>query len=116
MDSLGWIPSSLLVRAHPLSSLGLHELAWLRDDALQLIEVARRERMAILGGDVYSHCQEGYSPMYDNWYCDRREEEAVSDFCARSCVRAKEYVQNYDGRSFTILFVLVMVEASELDA
>ncbi|SFL95217.1 Immunity protein 40 [Desulfomicrobium norvegicum] len=53
------------------------------------------EGIAILGGDVYEMQRENLQSNYDNWYCDRGENESKSAFVSRSIAKAREYVSNY---------------------
>jgi hypothetical protein len=47
---------------------------------------------------------------YDNWHCDRNGPlEPISDYAARSRLRAKEYVESYPNRA-EALFRLVMTD------
>ena len=62
------IPSSLKEKGISLDHIGLSEVAWLKSDALDLVEHLSISGSFILGGDVMVLEADGYRHNYDNWY------------------------------------------------
>ena len=94
MDTVpyGLIPPAIVSRAVPLASEGVEDVAWCREDALEVIRLARDAQFAILGGDVWMRQGKRWVPTYDTWACDRDQEESLEAFSARSCDKASAYV------------------------
>ncbi|HAM40436.1 MAG TPA: hypothetical protein DDX89_01165 [Candidatus Omnitrophica bacterium] len=102
------IPSHLSQRAIPLDHLGVKEVAWTRKDALEIVRTLEQTRVAILGGDVLQKQRDLFAHNYDNWHCDRQEQESWSAYAVRSRRETQTYLNAYpDPRDDSIAFVLV---------
>jgi hypothetical protein len=101
------------VRARSLEALGLNEVAWTQEDALQVLDQLRGMPVAILGGDVYSSKTGHLMPTYDNWCCDRHADEDFAAFAARSQRVAAEYIAK---RSPLSEDLIVLVSDGEVTA
>jgi hypothetical protein len=69
------------------------------------LEELRSLGVAILGGDVYIESGGAFESAYDNWYCNKLDDESVQDFVARSGRDAEKYIQGY--RTAGAFFVFV---------
>ena len=78
-----------------LNSYGLDDLAWHREDAKNLIISILKEKIAILGGDVYKLTSHRLEPLYDNWSCEPNEGESEEEYYQRSKAEALTYIENY---------------------
>lgn len=87
--------SEVRSRAVSLRCEGVLDAAWFRDDALQVIGLARAARVGILGGDVWTERRGARQARGENWYCDVEEGESASSFAERSCAYAEAYVSSY---------------------
>jgi lipoprotein NlpI len=98
----------LATRGVSLDRLGLRAVALRRDDALAAIKALRESSVPILGGDVYFEHGENVESAYANWYVDKQDTESRTDFAARSCSKAENYVASFPKRTDKQpLFVLV---------
>jgi len=95
------IPSRLRGKEIPLEYIGLSEVAWLKDDALDLIDHLSEKGSFILGGDVLEKDSDGYRPTYDNWYFNYEDGDA-----AQSIEHTREYINKYPAGNYA--FVLVV--------
>ena len=80
-----------------LTSIGVRGKAYLRNDAILIVSLARHNIVPVLGGDVYckSEFDNDIHITYDNWYCNREEFESLKDYVERSCDVAEQYILNY---------------------
>src|ERR1700675_1160776 len=89
------ISQELKACATSLSHLGVrgvHEAAWPRAKALEIVSALEGTAWAILGGVVLV-LRDGVSTRaYDNWYSDRRSDETCSDFVKRSHRETHSYI------------------------
>lgn len=101
------IKEKILKNALTLTKYGLNDLAWNKKDALSLINSIMRDKVSILGGDVYRLQSNKLRPMDDNWYTDPKEYDSLEDFRYGSKIRAKEYIEKYSILDEDIIFYLV---------
>ena len=98
-------------RGYEFSSLGFNETALLPEDALECIDIARKTNVPILGGDLYQMVDGNISmsPTYENWHCDRMKDEALADYCIRSCNEAYEFIERYASPRTDVINLVVLV-------
>lgn len=101
------IPEELASRARSLETLGLHEVAWTKKDALEVLAQLAGRTVAVLGGDVYFVSSGRPKPAYENWSCERRPGEALGAYAERSQREAVVFLHTYPDSTDT-LFVLVL--------
>jgi len=101
------IAEAIRSSAIPLDHLGVREVAWPRDTALEIVSVLQGTAWAILGGDVLIQRDGAFRHSYDNWYSDRRSDETASDFVTRSHRETRNYIQRYPEKDAPISYVLV---------
>ena len=95
-----FIPDSLKGKEISLSSIGLSEVAWTYEDALEFIEECKKNSIFILGGDVLSKEGNEYRHNYDNWYLNL-DQGTIED----SIKKAEEYITNYPKGEYAFVFV-----------
>lgn len=97
MDTI-WSKESdaILKVGRSLEDVGVCNWALTKEEALMALDRLETEGIAILGGDVYEMQRESLQSNYDNWYCDREENESKSAFVSRSIAKAREYIINYN--------------------
>jgi len=85
------------IKFFPLTSLGLKGYAYPKEDALTIIEELRKNNIPIIGGKVLVLVDNKieYPKGYDNWFCDRLQNESWFDFVQRSCDISFQYVNRY---------------------
>lgn len=68
--------------------------------------------VSILGGDVYLKRGSSIDISYDNWYCDKKEDEQDSVFVNRSCDVAETFIKEYKRKNIVKepLFAFVIGE------
>lgn len=98
---------SILSVGRSLDSVGVRNWALSRDAALTALEKLSAKRVAVIGGDVYVASGFNVESNYDNWYCNRRGDEADSAFVERSIADARNYIVNYKADSVEVLFAIV---------
>lgn len=93
------IPRVLSSRAISLTSEGVLDVAWSKEDALQAVQWARDAEIGILGGHVWVDHKGRWTAGVDGWSCEAGESgEAWSAFVARSCQQAETFVSWYPER------------------
>lgn len=101
------IPSNLLKLAIPVGDEGSGDLGWSAGDALEVIEVLRGTKIAILGGDVYRCEPWGVTPGYENWSSGVLPGETATEFARRTQALARAMVERHPGDTADgLLFVL----------
>ncbi|MDU9007017.1 Imm40 family immunity protein [Sedimentitalea todarodis] len=78
-----------------MSELGVHNWAFEKAEALEVISKLTELSVPILGGDVYQKRGGEIRPAYDNWYCNMEDGETNSKFAMRSASQARRYVRLY---------------------
>ena len=90
-----------------LASIGLNEVAWTRNDALELLKHFEANGVFVSGGDLLSIGPAGFQHNYDNWYFDHKDGNA-----RQSVEHTRSYINNYPVGDF--VFVLVISQAVNL--
>lgn len=89
------VVNKVMKKAISLEKYGLNDLAWKKEDALELIKSLMADPIGILGGDVYKINADRLIPLYDNWSCDPiRNENQISHF-ERSKNDSIKYIEDY---------------------
>jgi len=79
-----------------LDSIGVRNWALTKLQALQVLGELGKNKIPILGGDVYVEDTDGVIKLsYSNWYCDRLPGETLDHYLARSIAKAEEYITNF---------------------
>lgn len=100
---------SILREGESLETLGVRNWALDQAGALGAVERLSRERIAVAGGDVYRRENGRLETTYDNWYCNRKDGEQMSEYIERSVDIAKNYISEYPGSDSGVFFSLVPV-------
>ena len=97
----------ILKNGIPLREIGINNWALSKNETLEAIDKFKKLGIPVLGGDV---CQKIDSVMrlsYDNWYCNKNEEETIEEFTIRSCKKAKTYIEvfpiNKPGKTYFVI-------------
>lgn len=91
----------------PLEDVGVRNWALTQEDALAALTKFARIGIAVLGGDVYSVNNGVVESNYDNWYCNRNDDESDSAYVERSIAAARNYIENYRVPEGSVLFAIV---------
>ena len=78
-----------------LEEIGIDNYAFPYQQAILLVDALRQSNVPILGGDVYLKLGSSIESSYDNWYCDKKEDEQDSVFVNRSCDVAETFIKEY---------------------
>ena len=78
-----------------LEEIGIDNCAFPYEQAIMLVDMLRQSCVPILGGDVYLRLESSIEISYDNWYCDKKEDERDSVFVNRSCDVAETFIKEY---------------------
>ena len=97
-----------------LEEIGIDNYAFPYEQAILLVDVLRQLCVPILGGDVYMKSGSTIAITYDNWYCDKKEDERDGEFLRRSCDAAETFIKEYKRKNMIKepLFAFVIVEYS----
>lgn len=88
-----------------LDSIGINNWALNKKNTLLVLDELKKEKIALLGGDIYIYHDKTIIPTYDNWYFNRTSNENYVD---ESIQYAKNYINNYlNNKESVILFVLI---------
>jgi len=106
------LPSEILPplrsKAIGLSHLHVAEVAWFRNDVLEIIRQLNDTGIAILGGDVLRKCGDKFEHDYSNWHVDRQPSESAKAYAERSREETTKYVRGFpDSENGSIAYVLV---------
>ena len=95
-----------------LEEIGIDNYAFPYQQAILLVDALRQSNVPILGGDVYLKLGSSIESSYDNWYCDKIEDERDSVFVKRSCDVAETFIKEYKRRNIIKdpLFAFVLGE------
>lgn len=85
----------LIILGNNLQDQGVNNVVFQRDIALQLIDVLFGLGYPILGGDIYLRHNDRFQLSYDNWYCDRDNDETDDEYLLRSSLAAKAYLEDF---------------------
>jgi hypothetical protein len=91
-----------------LEGIGVRNFALTRQEALTALDQLARNKVPVLGGDVYLMKNGSIEPAYDNWYCDPQKEEAEIDFCNQSISRARDYIDKYKSAEDKAVFFAIV--------
>ena len=102
------ISEELRASAFPLDHLGVCEVAWTRQSALDVISALRGTKWAILGGDVLVQRDGVFRHSNDNWHSDRRGDERCPEFIERSHGESRIYIEQFPEKpNLPVAYVLV---------
>ena len=71
---------------------GVNSRAFNREEIQDILEILREEGIAVKGGDVWKKNDNNIILTYDNWYCERNQNETYSDFVNRSIEYTNIYI------------------------
>jgi hypothetical protein len=110
-------PQNLLESAVPLKSMGLSDLAWKRNDAIQVVDALAECGYAILGGDVLVERAGRLTHTYDSWFVNREEAATWRQFVLESKNRAISYISRYsETNGDDYYYVLVFDRVGQADS
>ena len=89
------VEDKILQKSLSLEKYGLNDLAWNKVDAKKFIQAIMKDRIGILGGDVYKLKQDRLEPLYDNWSCEPQNTESEEEYYTRSKSESLNYIENY---------------------
>lgn len=89
------IKEKITQKSISLEGYGLNDLAWTKEDAKNLINSIMKDRIGILGGDVYKLTLNRLEPLYDNWACEPAATESKEEYYSRSKSESLKYIENY---------------------
>lgn len=95
------IPVELKGNEISLKHLHLSEVAWLKNDALILVDHLQAQGRFILGGDVLKKEKDGYRHNYDNWYLNQEDGDAK-----QSSEHTRNYINKYPEGDYAFVFVV----------
>ena len=87
------VSNKLLKKGISLTSLGINEIAWAKDDIKKIMEELGTKKIGILGGDVYRIDGEKIKITCDGWYMNDDDSEK---FYQNSREKALNYIEDYE--------------------
>ncbi len=82
------------------------EIGFKFEDVFNVIDLYEKEKIPILGGDVYKKVKNKFLPAYDNWCIDKEIYMTDKEYLEKSILETRIYIQNYSKKE-NIVFVLV---------
>lgn len=105
------LKQKILEKSISLKEIGLHDLAWKKEDAKILINSLINDDIGILGGDVYRIEADKFIPLSDSWWFEPIDGEEKEDFFTRSKLKSIDYIDKYPSNPEEgIIFSLVFTE------
>lgn len=105
------IKEKILQHALSLEEYGINDLSWKREDAKSLIQEIIKDKIGILGGDIYKLSHNHLEPLSDNWACEPNETESEEEYYFRSKSESLKYITEYPARQEeNILFSITFTE------
>jgi hypothetical protein len=99
---------SILKDGISLESIGVNNWGFSKNQAIQILDVLDKLNIPVFGGDVFELEKENIRCNYDNWFCERLNNESDENYKSRCISEAKKYIMNYRSKSSgKILFTLV---------
>lgn len=97
---------------YSLNEMGVNSIAFMKQDTLRILEYLKIEVIPVIGIDIYEMKDRKvfYSSNYDNWSCDRIENESLLDYVKRSHESAYKFVYNYNIACAIPLFDLTVLD------
>ena len=89
------IKEKITQKSIPLEEYGFNDLAWNKEDAEDLIDEIMKDKIGILGGDVYRLTSTHLEPLPENWSCEPTEKESEGEYYLRSKSESLKYIKNY---------------------
>jgi len=89
------IKDKITQKSISLEGYGINDLAWSKEDAKRLINEIMKDKIGILGGDVYKLTPKRLEPLSDNWVCEPMETESEEEYHSRSKFESLKYIENY---------------------
>src|SRR5690348_15289308 len=89
------IREKIFQNALSLEEYGINGLAWSMEDAKKLINEIMKDKIGILGGDVYKVIPKRLESLSDNWFCEPKNSESEEQFYSRSKLESLKYIENY---------------------
>ena len=85
------------------------EVTLKKSDAIKALDLLADTDIGVFGGDVYELESDGYfRPTYDNWHCNKDENEKAV-FAKKSREVAHKYLANYnENEGMDVRYVLVI--------
>ena len=108
------LPDALRAAAIPLDHLGVLEVAWTREKALEVVATLEGTTWAILGGDVLVQRSGAYWHSYDTWHSDPAPDELCLDFVPRSHRETRSYIEASSDEFAAYVLVFAPCEAGFL--
>lgn len=105
------IKEKIIQKSIFLEGYGLNDLAWNKEDAKNLINSILKDKIGILGGDVYTLTSHRLEPLYDNWACEPRATESEEEYYLRSKLESLKYIENYlTQEKENVIFLITFTE------
>jgi len=89
------IKEKITKKAFSLEKCGVNDLVWNKEDAQNLINSILKDKIGILGGDVYKINSHRLEPLYDNWSSEKKEFESQEEYYLRSKIESLSFIKGY---------------------
>ncbi len=104
MNNICDIVGDLSIKAIPLNELGIFEYAWEYNDLLSVLELLRKDKITLLGGDVYRLSGKKIFITYDSWYYSSKDKSNYED----SYNKALEFINIFEAKKEKYIYSIII--------
>lgn len=95
-----------------LTEWGTNATAYPKDEALRVLAFLKQQHIAVLGGDVLRVENGVPTYTYENWTCDRNDNETEKEYVERSYNAACDYITRYPSKKHEPILFTIMPRLS----
>jgi hypothetical protein len=104
-------PKKLMEKVINLEKLGVVEIAWQKETAVEVIDFLCDNNYVILGGDVYQYDIESndINPTVDGWYTNQKDSTDWFQFVKESKIKAIDYINTYYKKKWRWILLFICI-------
>lgn len=102
-------------RGRSLRELGMREVAFAREDALQLLDLIKSRTLVVLGGDVFAERRGRLSQSGESWFFNPEPAKPREQNAGESAERARSYIKRFQSLDGSDSFFSFVIDGVDLD-
>ena len=87
------LSQKIISKGYTLKDLGIYEYAWKKSDIVDILQVLKEKKIAVLGGDVYRLDSGKVYGTYDSWFIN---DDGSNEFIEKSLEKVMRYINDYE--------------------